>query len=80
MARTRCHLSALGRHPDAGHPAAAEGTLFGIYEQFYRLNSGGTGRQEDFGLKIQHLNTDILSGDILMLELNQQPEDAKAKQ
>lgn len=46
------------------NPAAAEGTLFGIYEQFYRLNSGGTGRQEDFGLKIQHLNTDILSGDM----------------
>ena len=25
----------------AVNPAAAEGTLFGIYEQFYRLGSGG---------------------------------------
>ena len=30
----------------AVNPAAAEGTLFGIYEQFYRLGSGGYGGQE----------------------------------
>ena len=48
----------------AVNPAAAEGTLFGIYEQFYRLGSGGYGGQEDFGIKIQHLHTDLLSGDM----------------
>lgn len=48
----------------AVNPAAAEGTLFGIYEQFYRLGSGGGQGQEDFGLKIIDINTDILSGDM----------------
>ena len=48
----------------AVNPAAAEGTLFGIYEQMYRLGSGGYGGQEDFGIKIQHLHTDLLSGDM----------------
>ena len=48
----------------AVNPAAAEGTLFGIYEQMYRLGSGGGLGQEDFGIKIQHLHTDLLSGDM----------------
>ena len=48
----------------AVNPAAAKGTLLGIYEQFYRFGSGGGHGQEDFGTKINDINTDILSGDL----------------
>ncbi|MDB4187081.1 RagB/SusD family nutrient uptake outer membrane protein [Flavobacteriaceae bacterium] len=46
------------------NPGAAEGTLLGIYEQFYRIGSGGVGGQEDFGIKTQDIFTDMLSGDM----------------
>jgi len=46
------------------NPDAAAGTLLGIYEQFYRIGSGGIGGQEDFGIKTQDIFTDILSGDM----------------
>tara|TARA_B110000503_G_scaffold43862_1_gene71728 strand:- start:279 stop:1799 length:1521 start_codon:yes stop_codon:yes gene_type:complete len=49
------------------NPSVGKGTLLGIYENLYRYNSGGTGRQEDFGITSQYMNLDILSADMAHL-------------
>ena len=51
----------------AVNPDAAAGTLLGIYENLYRIGSGGVGGQEDYGIKTQDIQLDILSGDMAHL-------------
>lgn len=51
----------------AVNPDAAAGTLLGIYENLYRIGSGGVGGQEDYGIKTQDVQLDILSGDMAHL-------------
>ena len=46
------------------NPAAAKGTLIGIYEQLYRRGGGGTSSQEDFGVKSIDILLDIMSTDM----------------
>lgn len=51
----------------AVNPDVAKATLFGIYENLYRLGSGGTDSQEDFGITTQYIQLDMMSADMAHL-------------
>ena len=48
------------------YPDILDGTLRGIYETMFQVETGGTEDHEDYGQKGYDLISDILSGDIAL--------------